>query len=122
MNAQAIATPEQVSDILVAAFEGGSNYWVAQVDIDGPWPKLPPGDRFASHVPGAGGRLIVHELVDERHGETTAHTLDLATMQKGIAAAAVLRGLTIERFYDEHDASDADIALQLAILGEVRYG
>ena len=101
-----------ISDILVAAFEGGSNYWLDKVEIV---PPTPATAEFASDVPGLGGFL-------DLHFEGQIRCLDGTMMEKGIEAAAKLRGLTVERFYDEHDADAADLALQMAVLGEVVYG
>ena len=101
-----------ISDILVAAFEGGSTYWLDKVEII---PPTPGTAQFASDVPGLGGLL-------DLHFEGQVRRLDRAMMEKGIEGAAKLRGLTVERFYDDHDAVEADVALQLAVLGEVVYG
>ena len=100
-----------ISDILVTAFEGGSNYWLDKIEIV---PLAPATAEVASDVPGLGGFLDLYFAGEVRR-------LDRSMIEKGIYAAAKLRGRSVQGFYDDHDAEDADVALQLAVLGEVIY-
>jgi hypothetical protein len=107
-------TAEMVDDILGTAMDSGSGYWTHQVSVVGQWPQ---GADYASDVLTKGGSL--RWIEDEGRVE---HTLTLTKMRKGIKQAAVHFGLTPARFYDEHDASYADVAVQFALLGEIVYG
>lgn len=110
-------TPQMMDDVLCAAFEGGSNYWVVRVEIVGQRPK---GARYVSECVSRGGKLRIVESCD---GEPEKpHELTADALRGGIEAAAVHFGQTIERWYDNHDAEAADCALQFALFGELVYG
>src|SRR6266498_4743614 len=108
-----LVTDEMVEDILVAAFEGGSNYWITKVDVVGNWPK---GAEFASDVLTRGGELSIQVFKDK------PVTLTLRAMRKGIKKAALHYGLVPSKFYEDHDAEYADIALQYALFNEIVFG
>jgi hypothetical protein len=120
-------TDEMVDDIVTTAMEGGSNYWTVRVDVIGGFPDCEstmfPGttDLFASECLTKGRDLAWVEYVGD--GEPAKrHTLTLAKMKRGIKKAAAHFGKTPLAFYEDHDAGDADVAVQLAILGEIVYG
>ena len=118
-------TSEMVDDILTAAMEGGSDYWTAKVEVIGTVPEtvtstLFPGEEpFASEMLTKGFRL---RWVEDGGDENVVHTLTLAKMKRGIRKAAAHFEVTPLAFYENHDASDADLAVQYALLGEVVYG
>jgi len=109
-------TDEMISDILVAAFEGGINYWAANIGVVGGWPD---GAEYASDIPTRGGSLLI--TLDPELDEST-YVLDLARIKRGIRKAAELQGKTPLAFYEDHDATSADLAVQLALFNEVVYG
>jgi hypothetical protein len=122
-----VITDEMVCDIIVCAFEGGSYYWAPKAEIvKEPAPPEGGWENFVKygqeHFWANGGEYRVFEPDDEGGEEGTWHTLTTEVMRKGIRKAAEHMGLTPERFYDEHDADSADVALQYALLGEVVYG
>jgi hypothetical protein len=114
-----IVTDEVVRDILDAAFYDGIWYWADKPvlvktgnpvpEFDTPtWPEFIAQDK---------GYVTMTEI-----GETTTLRLDKAAIVRGIRKAAEHFGLTVARFHDEHDAGYADIAVQFALLNEIRYG
>lgn len=104
-------TNEQVGDVLVAAFEGGSNYWITSVEIKGDM----LGDFASDHV-GNGGDVTINVLEDK------PELLTRAKMRRGIKRAASDFGVSEERWFDQHDADLADVALQFAVFDQVVYG
>ena len=115
-----VITDEMVTDIVVTAFEGGSNYWIQRIEyVVTPEVKYEPFVKYGQEPFWTNGGAI-NVIEDEEPG--TPHLLTKRVMRKGIKAAAEHYGLTPERFHEEHDAETADVALQLALLGEVVYG
>lgn len=107
-----------VDDILCAAFEGGSTYWSGEAVRITKTPNKAAA--YASEVPSRGGALAVHESGD---GEMDVwHALTYDKMVAGIKKAAQHYGLSVARFYDDHDAEYADVALQFALFNEIVYG
>lgn len=98
-------TNEDLDDLLVAAFEGGSNYWIESVEVKNNDYK---GGEYASDVISRGGTLIIRD--EEGRHELTR--------------AKLLKGLSLGSSYDPEnaDAGDADNILQLALFGQLIYG
>lgn len=103
-------TDEQISGILTAAFEGGSNYWVDSIEGD-------KGEHtYYSDAIAAGINFQV--LIDDYPSQA-------------ITKDKVLKGLMM---YEKHnkkqfdmefcttDAADADEVLQFALFGEQIFG
>ena len=130
-------TEKMVRDLLVAAFEGGSNYWYR---IDGK--KLPPGTKIEDFKKGGrmqprrpdgsedyyhwsqliptipGGQLILRETEGNE-----AVVLDLPAIKKGLMLMKQKYPKHYERVLDEsYDAGDADVFLQLALFDDVIFG
>ena len=117
-------TPQQIADLMVTCVEGGSNYWCRSIK-----PATPEMLAFASRGPWYadpkvyaqdGLVLVVEEIVSEVEGLTEDHQVTVAQLVEGFAKRlSVLADILIE---DYPDAAEADAWLQLAVLGEVRYG
>lgn len=130
-------TEKMVRDLLVAAFEGGSNYWYR---IDGK--KLPPGTKIEDFKKGGrmqprrpdgsedyyhwsqliptipGGQLILRETEGNE-----AVVLDLPAIKKGLMLMKQKYPKHYERALDEsYDAGDADVFLQVALFDDVIFG
>lgn len=125
-------TEKMVRDLLVTAFEGGSNYWYR---IDGK--KLPPGTAMADFKQGGrmqpsgdyyhwsqliptipGGQLIIRDTEGDE-----AHVLDLPAIRKGLMLMKQKFPKHYARALDEsYDAGDADVFLQLSLFDDVIFG
>jgi hypothetical protein len=101
-------TNKFIENLLTAAFEGGSNYWIEGVEVI----HDRAGTQYMSQVISNGGTL---RIIDD---ELNAHTLTRPAIVKGINYA--LSGQQIKD--EDYDAGDADTALQYALFGEVVYG
>lgn len=120
---------ELVRDLLVTAFEGGSNYWVAEVHIA----RLPAGMRrkdypyWHAELPLVnGGKVRFHDLngPDHRWCDSIGYyTLDFDGILKGLAAMRLKYPDSWKEAIDgTFDAITADVFLQCCIFGEVVYG
>lgn len=127
-------TESIVRDLLVTAFEGGSNYWY-RIEKE----KFPPGTKKADFVEGGrmqpegnyyhwsqliptipGGHLVIRD-VSEGQGET--FVLDLPALKRAWVLLREKFPKRYKRILDEDfDAADGDAFLQLATFGDVIYG
>jgi hypothetical protein len=112
-------TQDMVDDILVAAFEGGINYWCRRIEVvDGDY----HGGKYASDVISRGGAIhfSTFEEEEELHGEVMV--LNLKKFIDGFKQYCERVGKDPERVYDNHDAGVADLIVQYALFGKVIYG
>ncbi len=105
-------------DFADGAREGGSNYWCDQLHCLRPADQ--PGTYFGEKL--AAGAWYAAAEYDDDPRQRDWHPLDTARMRAGIARAAEHFGRPIDEFNEQHDAGDADIAFQFAILGDIVYG
>lgn len=108
-----IIEERQLADALVSACEGGSNYWLRELD------RLP----YAIEA----DELVLPAIFTEDDEEGTKHTLDAAALARG---AQLMAEKYPRQFADEFpaegghyngDAHTSDLFLQLCLLGEQRY-
>ena len=140
-------TAQEMDDILVGCFEGGSNYWIEFGVVFDPTCEvemLEMKNGFASEYVGLGGTLwipvkddgqkmicpVVSEKLAKKHG---FGDLPLGYDFLALDGMALFHGyqryinhqLAKDRFYpdmDHMDASDHDSILQMALFGELVYG
>ena len=103
---------EILDDVLGAALDGGITHWCLNAAVVNTWPA---GAQYASEAVSRGATLLLG--VDGANPVT----LDQHQLAKGIRLAARQAGMSLETFYDCHDAGMADNAVQFAVFGEVRY-
>jgi hypothetical protein len=129
---------ERVRDLLVGAFEGGSNYWYMIESYDygggyGPADFVPGGRAFIEGWAGLlaymlpfveGCSLLISSPATDDDSERKMDKLDRAALQKGLALMAKNYGFThYADFVNENDdANTADVFLQLSLFGEVIFG
>ena len=125
---------KEIEDMLVGAFEGGSNYWIREIDFIKPKDsdlyqhsfKLHGEEKVVyKHVQypmsvGGAVKIIIRED-DGTAGEIVI--LDIGAIKKGIAVMAE----KYPRHYgdmlgDNHDADTADVFLQCCVFGEIVFG
>jgi hypothetical protein len=118
----------RIADLLVGAFEGGSNYWIDVVEV------AVPAEGFGSAKPGdddyypriirtplSGGALRIEYGNEE--GSADHKVLDRRAIQRGLELLAKSYPARFASIVTENDdAEDSDVLLQLALFGEVVYG
>ncbi len=114
---------ERIEDLLVNAFEGGSNYWYIINSFNYPpgQTKQSLGIEFAHmQLPLRGGSLSIGDIEDRNVKEKI---LDRPAIIKGLQLMADKYPRHWADFIEENDdAITADVFLQLAVWGEVIYG
>ena len=106
-------TTKDLDEILVGAFEGGSNYWARKVEVVDDDYK---GGKYASDVVGLGGELIIHTIDGEKRKLTQAMMVDC--IQKYLDDC----GFNYPFHNTQPDAYTYDTILQNALFKEVVYG
>ena len=122
-------TTEQMRDLLVSAFEGGSNYWVDIKKLEYPPGKshsdyknfLKDGESFWPPIYVVpfekDGAVVLKDIEDDEH------TLTLPKMEEGARVMAKKYPSHFSNLIsDNADAETADVWLQLSIFGEIIYG
>lgn len=111
-------TDEDISDIMVAALEGGISYWCNHVEVVGKY----IGDYASDQIAG-GGSLLLHDAEEDE-----VYELNLEKFIKGfelwVAGGYDTYGAVYEGVIDtgEIDAEKADQICQLALFGEIIFG
>lgn len=104
-------TEERIAEVLVGAWEGGSNYWC---ESDGQPYRL--SDDLL-HLP------VACRIIDEDQEGEFPQVLDLWKLQRGLDVLADLYPWHLAAILDETDDSGtADALLQASLFGEVLYG
>lgn len=126
---------QRISDMLVSAFEGGSNYWILDVEKVKPTERLfhldgkPEPTEFPlyEHPLNPGGAVRVR--VDNDQGKPLelngkkVFELNLESIAKGLQLMQEKHPSHMADFLDENDDADtADVFLQLCLFGEVVFG
>ena len=104
---------EDIEDVLVGAFEGGSNYWLSKVRVKD---KDYKGGEYASDVVGLGGELILTTMEGEKHALTQAKMID------GFQKYLDNGGMCFPFDSGNPDGWTYDTILQNALFGEQVYG
>ena len=133
-----------IADIVITAFEGGITYWCNNVvpmerDDHGDWYEM-IGEQYTQYQRDGVGAYATPEfwhndsrgyrLIDDEEGE----------IKKVLTASAIVKALHYQppkvngqsnNWYrkvvdlilaEEYDAGDADVVVQIAVLGELVYG
>lgn len=104
-------TNQQIADLFVTAYEGGSNYWIDHID---PRPNY-------SHPDNYGPNMVPYAVYAD--DDDTAHFVNWNTIQAGLK--------TMQETYISHwadliddnmDADTADVFLQCVCFGKIIYG
>lgn len=107
---------QRLEDLLVTAFEGGSNYWISKVR----W-KSAKRDAYEAAFDDGVSIYISAERGDPRSGEK--YRLNLSNMRRGLQLMADKYPRHMADILAENDdATTADVFLQLSLFGEVVYG
>jgi hypothetical protein len=120
---------QRLHDLLITAFEGGSNYWMTDLHLA----KLPDGMKksdfefWHGEVPlREGGVLKFADAVeaDPKFADESGHySLDLEKVSQGLHTFASKFPRHYGNFMRENDdAETADVFLQCCVFGDVIYG
>jgi hypothetical protein len=116
--------PKRVQDLIVGAFEGGSNYWLGRGRVElinPPYEALPKED-----VVWYGREFNVFAQPDFKitlETDEGLKELTPATVQKGLELMGQLHNRHFRDMLDEtDDAETSDVFLQLCLFEEVVYG
>ena len=107
---------ERIIDMLITAFEGGSNYW-AIVDSYEPskWLEKMLNNRLLD-------RVVLFKVYDREDEDDLLGTVTEISIRKGIRLMMEDYPDAYNRWMTEqYDAEDADIFLQLVTMGEVVF-
>ena len=107
---------DELADIMVAALEGGSNYWytmdTAQSDKG--------GAEYWSQAPVYGHVTLAYADDPDEYGW---RRVDLDAVLQAMRELAQRRPATYGRLIEnDYDADDADALLQLAAFGDILFG
>jgi|ERR1700719_1571764 len=121
-------TPQEVSNLLCSAWEGGSAYWATcestvepnRWEFDSDSQYTGSASHYSFDYPlNPGGAAIIRDT----YGDEGTKVLDRAAVQKGLALLAEKHPLRFARMLAEDaDAEDGDVFLQLCLFGDVIYG
>lgn len=124
-------TNERLSDLLVGAFEGGSNYWIDHIEYicmprtHGENPLLDVGGdpAYAHFHLYPEGTIRVFVIEDNAGLIITPYDLTIEKLRVGLEIMNQKYPEHYANFIAENDdAETADVALQCALFGEVIYG
>lgn len=112
-------TQENIDDIMVGALEGGINYWCREAEVVGEYLG-----EYASEQISRGGTIILHDTESDAKWALTIHDFLKGVklwLQNGDDRYGALRkDGTLDTC--EIDGEMADMIVQYAIFGEVRFG
>lgn len=125
---------ERVRELLCGAFEGGSNYWYANLSV----PEASRAVRVSAERDAVGnlttwptlyiaattdGHHITLEEIGEGGEPPVEHKLGLEQIRRGLAVMQEKHPRHFGDFMSENDdAETADVFLQCCLFGEVVYG
>lgn len=110
-------TENDICNIIVGAFEGGSNHWMGVDNTTPEWtpkPKNEPLSTWATKILLDGGEVILYDIEDE----SEVFHLTLEKLLNGIRMYINSRcGIN----KDDLDAVDMDCIIQYAVCGKIAY-
>lgn len=113
-NIQMTIDKKRVEDLLVTAFEGGSNYWYMIEEKSDPEVSI-------YDLPFTNKGFIV--ISDQENKKKKKYTLDKAALQFGLEVMSSKYQQHFSDVIDENDdATTGDVFLQCCLFGEVIYG
>ena len=114
-------TENNIENIIVTSFEGGSNYWMGLDNSPVEWRNKPqdePIATWATKLILEGKELKLYDIEETEDDEEWVLTLD--KLLKGIGLNAKHRSFDAD--LENMDATTADCIVQYALFGEVVYG
>ena len=118
-------TAGHIADVIITALEGGINRWIKSAKIEGQLParasQEAATERYARLL--LQGHWSIRLELDETpvDGMVPYVHLNLPGLLWGIEVAAQRSGKSVQNWLANHDAGDADNAVQLAIFGHLIF-
>jgi len=117
----------RAADLLVTAFEGGSNYWYMINTVVKPMIEAKPwGDEYTptyiSYPFSAGGSIIIGDIEDEDGEEFVLDKKAIARGKRIMSTDERYSHYYADILKENDDAETGDAFLQLCLFGEVIYG
>lgn len=120
----------RIGDLIVGAFEGGSNYWMRVSKREKPETMTFFYD--AASIGGESGKVYWHVdyplnggsvTISDAEGDMPDGVLNSSTIQMGLEIMAEKYPWHMQDFLQENDdATTADVFLQCCIYGEIVFG
>lgn len=113
-------TDQMIEDLIVTAFEGGSNYWmeweVSSKRKDVKWDS----NNYAKQIVDGDIELDIFDVEDDGDllGKLNMECIKTGLIKMGESYPVALFNIINESW----DANDADIFMQLVVLGDIVYG
>jgi len=109
-------TQQDIDDIMVAALEGGINYWCREAEVVGKYLG-----EYASDQISRGGTLILHDVYSSDKWELTLEKfLNGVKLYFEQGCHVLVEDNAIDT--GDIDANDADCIVQFALFGRVVFG
>ncbi len=118
-------TLDQIANLLVGAFEGGSNYWYEITGYRKPtslftWDNPAHVYKHVQYPLSENGAVLIGDQTDE---DCPGYRLDLAAINEGLQVFATKYPKHYQDFVAEkYDAYTSDVFLQCCIFGDCIYG
>jgi len=111
---------EQINDLMVAALEGGINYWCgcATLKEGSLTPEQKEKMEYVSDAISLGGVVVLEDAESSDTWELTKEKF-LSGVEKTIEWGNYR---DVEDMFDNHDAEVADVLLQYALFDEIVFG
>jgi hypothetical protein len=106
---------QDIADVIISVIDACMPWWLFRL------PQEKPEGIFWWNRVARGAPVTVIEIDPDTEETVSSFLLTLPIMRGGIHMAAEAQGKSVRAFIDNHDAFDADLALQMALLGEERY-
>lgn len=103
-----------VFNMLISAFEGGINYWCADLETADGFDHITASKAFAMQVLD---KIRLYDQESEKWVELTQEK-----MRRGLRLMARNSPKHFDNMFDDPDAVTADVLVQYAVFGKVVYG
>lgn len=124
MDISITVTDQQIADLLVGAFEGGSNYWIENIKTIGrPESKKIGNDEYPSYITCALAANCHVDIQPNEHAGVPIKFLHRDSIRIGLEAMATQCPQHFGNFLSgDYDSITSDVFLQCCIFGELVFG
>jgi len=108
-----------LEDIIVTAFEGGSNYWIEYINFENNKPRGIPTSVWVFEKLKDGETIVLY-LEDDERAFLTMRRLKCGVKKYFSDSKNLIGGLDLE--FSDYDTDVADSVLQYAVFDKLVYG